>query len=1013
MQENIENTKRSYKKELDWYTKNADKIHSEVATRFSVNKNNKKWEDDSELDINDNIGNSISINQSFGETLDGIGSLAAIIKTLSKNVINKGDYYKYELNTSNNTRITEKNVKVGMEIYDLEVDTGFKYGEKKIVDRDVSPTDENSESDIIEEENNTSLSHKVDDIDDEDTNVNKKENDSFMLNKVMLSDNKLKKVKLNEKNENWERDDFPWSNELVKLNEQIFGNKGFRANQRQIMNAVISQRDVFVMMPTGGGKSLCFQLPGILTYNNPASVTVVIMPLVALMVDQMEQLSILGIKCATLNSNQSLEVTNSITSDIKKGSPDKCPSFLFVTPEKLKHSKTLFSLLRYLNEKSRLLRFAIDEAHCVCQWGFDFRPDYIQLCKLREEFPNVPIIALTATATSSILYDVVKQLKMKSPVLFKLSFDRPNIRYEVRRKTSSKNIVGSNIINEISDLLKSDKFSRSTCIIYCLSRNECEQVSKELNKRGISSTYYHGSMKEEKRNAAQKKWMNDEKQVMVATIAFGMGINKKDVRLVIHLSMPKSLENYYQESGRAGRDGFESLCILYYSYKDLIRLQTLGGINVESSGYYGKTNIYRKNRYSNSNMNSSATSLDSLLDMIKYCEEQYICRRKIILSHFGEYFSSKCNVECDNCMRSKLEKPTVINAQGLSEKIFNCVKAHLLSQKENNMYSSSKSKKNFGFLTLTSLSELLKGKKKNIKLSKDPYLKECFGLLSDEVIWKNENIQKLLHYFVIYKIFTETAFQLKNGVSVACLKIDQHILNENNDNLKSKFQLFSNFYLESYLDTPIIDKNFTHTQSSYNTEDKHKKKNKKRYNSESNSPLYNLSLNKKKHSKDYSNYTPNSNNNFINTNNDVTAGKNLCSSIPVDSPSFQNDKLKGFRSQLLSMRRQIANEEGISNVASIASKEAIDALVENLPLSIESLSTLPGWGAKQRLEKFGFKFISKVREFVDFNSLEKFNLNCNCTNTKSLNSTNNGSYYCPIDYINHDELDRELDLIGL
>ncbi|KAH8741199.1 hypothetical protein FG386_000106 [Cryptosporidium ryanae] len=997
MQDKSRCIKRNYKKELDWYIKNAGEIQSELISRFSNKDENKGFTDELEFNasvtsINSNFGGCKTINSDFGKPLDGIGSLVTIIKTLSKNVVNKCDYYKSELKSELAAEINVKDHETRVEISDSE-ENEVCCAEEMNIDRDAELIGDDYGNDLSDKRSVT--------------------NDVCVLSEMVQSTNKLKAVRLNEKNENWEKNDFPWSEELVRLNKQVFGNNDFRANQRQIMNAVISQRDVFVMMPTGGGKSLCFQLPGILKYNNPASVTVVIMPLVALMVDQMEQLNILGIKCATLNSNQSLETTNSITSDIKKGSPDTCPKFLFVTPEKLKHSKTLFSLLRYLNEKSRLLRFVIDEAHCVCQWGFDFRPDYIQLCKLREEFPNVPIIALTATATSSILYDVVKQLKMKSPVLFKLSFDRPNIRYEVRRKSSSKNIAGSNMIKEISDLLKSDKFSGSTCIIYCLSRNECEQVSKELNKLGISSTYYHGSMKEEKRNTAQRKWMNDEKQVMVATIAFGMGINKKDVRLVIHLSMPKSLENYYQESGRAGRDGLESLCILYYSYKDLIRLQTLGGVNLESSGHYGKSSISKKNRYLSSNNSPSATSLDSLLDIIKYCEEQYICRRKMILSHFGEDFSGKCNAECDNCMRSRLEKPKVTNAKDLSERIFNCVKAHLLSREEKTLSFSNKSKENFGFLTLTSLSELLKGKKKNLKLSKDPYLKECFGLLSDNIIWKNENVQKLLHYFVIHKIFTETAFQLKNGVSVACLKIDKHTMKENNDVLRSRLHFFSNFFLETSIDTPIIEKTHTYayTQNSCGLENitgmdnKCKGRSRKRCNSGSNSPLHNFHSDTKKQYMERARCSPESNG---------LADARSSLGVNTNSSKNQDDKLKEFRSQLLLLRRQIANEEGISNITSIASKEAIDALVESLPLSIELLSTLPGWGARRRIEKFGFKFISKVREFVDFNSLEKFNLNMSFNDSKSLIKPGiSPSYYCPIDYINHEELDKELDLIGL
>ncbi|KAJ1606266.1 RecQ bloom helicase (RNA helicase+hrdc) [Cryptosporidium canis] len=767
-----------------------------------------------------------------------------------------------------------------------------------------------------------------------------------------------RRVQVNEKDHDWERDDFEWSGDMRRLNEQVFGNESFRSNQRQIMNAVVSQRDVFVMMPTGGGKSLCFQLPGILRCNNPGSVTVVIMPLVALMVDQIEQLNLLGIRCASLNSNQTAEETSSITALLRKGDANTCPNFLFVTPEKLKHSKALFSLLRQLNEESRLLRFAIDEAHCVCQWGFDFRPDYIQLCKLREEFPNVPIIALTATATHDILNDVVKQLKMRSPVIFSLSFDRPNLRYEVRAKSGSK----QKMLKEICELLRSPQFCGATSIIYCLSRNECEEVSKDLNKEGISATFYHGSMKEDKRNLAQRRWMNDERQVMVATIAFGMGINKKDVRLVIHLSMPKSLENYYQESGRAGRDGLESLCILYYSYKDVSRLQTLAGVNIEKSS---------RRHYTSKNAASSQSTMDGLIGMVRYCEEQYKCRRTMVLSHFGEDFKGQCRVRCDNCMRSGLERPRIMDVQGIARDVFVSVRACLQEQ--------ARSTKTYGFLTLSSLADLLRGKKTEKSSKSLP--KGCIGLLGDGQVWKPGNIQRFLHLFILNQLFSENLVQLKNGVSVASLKIDKHA--EAQDVQRLDFSCFKDFQLESLHPTPVPESGSALSLPKYSCKDGGPVGPEDAYNTIATKGPKDPTRKRQHNDKS----SPNS-----------IAKKKQASSSQQESSNSEAQMLKDFRGQLLLLRRNLATEFGISNTNSIASKEAIDALVENLPLSLDALEALPGWGAKQKLQRFGLRFISKVRDFVDSKS------------TNALQGAKD-DYTCPIDHIDPEDLDKELDLI--
>ncbi|KAF7456004.1 ATP-dependent DNA helicase, RecQ family protein [Cryptosporidium felis] len=980
----------SFESELSWYIESSEKIKEDLYSKLALNR-------DSDSNLHCVLENEPPFCRKvfFGESLSDFSSLSFIIQNVSARLSSRQNHesdMQMHVNPSTKHKPGKNSENVGSHAEKRE--RCHKLIQFETQDNGPNAAEE-TRNGLREEAVGSDCGSNLTELKESvfSTSAASKENlysilnfqkDSGPLSKAKPRKNKTgkqssrsefdqvsrskRRIQVNENDQDWEREDFEWSEEMRGINEQVFGNKSFRANQRQIMNAVISQRDVFVMMPTGGGKSLCFQLPGLLKSNNPASVTVVVMPLVALMVDQIEQLNVLGIRCASLNGSQSAQEVSEITSIIKEGSKDSCPSFLFVTPEKLKHSKILFSLLKHLNDDSRLLRFAIDEAHCVCQWGFDFRPDYTQLYKLREEFPNVPIIALTATATHSILNDVIKQLGMRSPVIFSLSFDRPNLRYEVRAKNGSK----QKLLKEICEILKSPRFRNSTSIVYCLSRNECEEVSRDLNKEGISATFYHGSMKEDKRNLAQRRWMNDEKQVMVATIAFGMGINKKDVRLVIHLSMPKSLENYYQESGRAGRDGLESLCILYYSYKDVSRLQTLAGTGTEKPAR-------RFNSWKDSKPNSSST--DGLLGMVRYCEEQYVCRRTMILSHFGENFADNCQTECDNCKRSRLERPVVVDVKAIAQQIFHSVRTHLQIQ--------ARASKTYGFLTLSSLAELLKGKKKSENPSKS-LPKECIGLLKNGDIWRQGNVQRLLHLFITNRLFSEDLVQLRNGVSVASLKIGKNA--EHRDICELDFDCFRKFQLESSHPSPIslidagVGKALERPLSSPFPP------------RSPSSPAFDLP----RQSEPTKGVKDRKKRQFSNSsNNSPIAAKKRQASSPQPQLLDDNKRLKDFRNQLLFLRRTLASEFGISNTNSIASKEAIDALVASLPLSLEALQALPGWGAKQKVERFGLRFVAKVREFVDSRSISNLGLPMD------------EDYACPIDLLNPEDLDKELDLIGL
>ncbi len=474
---------------------------------------------------------------------------------------------------------------------------------------------------------------------------------------------------------------------MLNILKTHFGFDQFRPLQEEIIGCVMAQRDAFVLMPTGAGKSLCFQLPAL----KMPGVTLVISPLIALMKDQVDALKADGIPAEFINSTLTRAEIDRIQTEALRGKI----KILYAAPERL----TMPEFQHFL-QKINVSLIAIDESHCISEWGHDFRPDYRNLKMLRNMFPEVPVMALTATATQKVREDIICQLSLEKAKIFTSSFNRPNLSYAVLPKKNS--------YDQLINIFREHR--NEAAIIYCFSRKDTEHLAADLRQEGFKALPYHAGLESEARRTNQEKFIRDEAQIIVATIAFGMGIDKPDVRLVIHYHLPKSIEGYYQETGRAGRDGLPSRCILFYSAADAIKQQYfIRQIENEAE----RKNAYRK-----------------LDQMVEYCELA-TCRRSHLLAYFGEdYHQERCD-GCDICFSPQEDFDATI----ISQKIMSAI---------------IRTGQRFG---INYIIDVLVGAKNKKILERDHHELSVYGIVDD---FSKEDLRRIVSQLVYKKLIVKS-----------------------------------------------------------------------------------------------------------------------------------------------------------------------------------------------------------------------------------------------------------------
>ena len=427
--------------------------------------------------------------------------------------------------------------------------------------------------------------------------------------------------------------------------KEVFGFQDLRPFQKQVVNSMLKDENIVVISPTGSGKSLCFQLPAML-YEG---ITIVLCPLKSLIYDQVESLKKKGISCELLNGDLGIRKKTALFEELKKTAPNL--KMLYTTPEMLLCNEETMPIIKTLYKNGLIARIVLDEAHCISTWGHDFRPKYLKVKTIKDHYPTVPIIALTATATEKVVMDIKDILGFKDNIkYYDSTFLRDNLKLEMRYR-GEKIAEKKETIKEIATLLKT-KYAGNSSLLYAFSRAECEKLSEMLEEEDIKVDFYHAGLSAKKRVEIQQKWINNELQIICATIAFGMGIDKANVRSVFHFNVPKNIEGYYQEIGRGGRDGEVCDCILYYNTSDQVRFTQMTNKKKTEIRENGHT-FFRDKK-----MSMAENEAKKLYDMVNFIENEYDCRHMVLCNYFGEKRKEKigfCGSLCDNCIRFQTE----------------------------------------------------------------------------------------------------------------------------------------------------------------------------------------------------------------------------------------------------------------------------------------------------------------------------------------------------------------------
>ena len=498
--------------------------------------------------------------------------------------------------------------------------------------------------------------------------------------------------------------------------EKVFGFKSLKPFQQQVIDSSLMDEDIIVISPTGSGKSLCFQLPALLCEG----LTIVLSPLRSLIYDQVSALKKKGITCELLMSDLKVSDRNRVYEELSKKIPQI--KLLYSTPESILCNEDTMKYIKTLHSNNLLARIVLDEAHCISTWGHDFRPNYLKVRNLRNEYPGVPIIALTATATKKVEADIQDILNIPNPKIFKRSFLRENLKITIKDRKKDT-------IKEIANLLE-NKYKNQSAIIYANSRKDCEKQTIKLKELGINADFFHAGLSSKKRNQVQTDWLENKVQVIVATIAFGMGIDKPDVRVVFHYNLPKSLEGYYQEIGRAGRDSKLSDCILYYSYQDKIAYEKMHIREIKENC---KNAFYKQKKIDNIKY-----QIEKIYDMIGFVENNRDCRHILLCNYFCEKRKEKlgfCENKCDSCLNMRS-----LEIKDYSE-LCKSILETIITKKD---------------LNKTKVKKILMGS----KTEKDSSNLKDYGKFKRE---KGINIDRVLIHLIIKKYIKENLIRTHNG----------------------------------------------------------------------------------------------------------------------------------------------------------------------------------------------------------------------------------------------------------